>query len=129
MMTLLAKGLGKLLGSSLLSWGLVGGLLITGHQLWLARDARIATAATNKCDASWELAKANAERDQAKREVKAAQEAIESERQLTERLRDERKTISDEFAAHKAAASSDPRCLSDSVLDLLRRHGEVGGGG
>lgn len=126
MMTLLAKGLGWLFGSKLLPLGLTAGLLVTGHQLWLARDARIATAASAKCNADWELAKLTAERDKARRELAEHQEQLKREQTLTEELRHERQSIASEFAAHKAAASADPRCLSDGVLQLLG--GDAGAG-
>src|SRR5262245_56753540 len=115
MMTLLAKGLGWLLGSKLLPMGLAGALLLTGHQLWLARDNPIATAATAKCTAEQDLALAKAQLAAVRKQAQQAQDAINTERKLTEDLRHERQTIADEFAAHKAAASADPRCLSDGV--------------
>jgi hypothetical protein len=119
MMTLLAKGLGWLFGSKLLPMGLAGALLLTGHQLWLARDRRIEVAATAKCEATQELALAKAQLAAVRRQAHDAHDTIIQERKLNEDLRHERQSIAAEFAAHKAAASADPRCLSDSVLKLL----------
>lgn len=126
MMTILARALGWLFGSKLLPAGLAAGLLITGHQLWLARDTRIAAAATNKCETAQELAMTKAQLAAARKHVEAAQDAINQERKVTEDLRHERQSIAAEFAAHKAAASNDPRCLSDSVLKLLSGDGGLG---
>lgn len=120
MMTLLAKSLGWLFGSKLLPMGLAGALLVTGHQLWLARDTRIASAATAKCEDGWKLAKATAERDAARKQLEHTKAAHIQEQQLSEELRNERRKIASEFEAHKASASADPRCLSDGVLQLLR---------
>lgn len=126
MMTLLAKGLGWLLGSKLLPMGLSVALLITGHQLWLARDARLKAEGKQQCEISWELAQRTAERDQARKQLDQAKAAHIQEQQLTEELRNESRKIRDEFDAHKASASADPRCLSDSVLKLLGADGRVG---
>ena len=125
MMTLLAKGLGWLFGSKLLPLGLTGALLLTGHQLWLARDRRIEVAATAKCETGWELAKAKAERDQARQQLEQTKAAHIQEQQTTEELRHDRQKIAAEFEAHKASASADPRCLSDGVLKLLGVDGGV----
>jgi hypothetical protein len=126
MMTILAKGLGWLLGSSVLPIGLAAGLLVTGHQLWLARDQKIETAAVTRCEAEHDLAIAQAKLKAAERALEDHKGLLNDERQVTEALRHERTTIRSEFAAYKAAASSDPRCLSDGVLDLLRGHDKVG---
>lgn len=124
MMTILAKLLTGVMGSKFLPTGLIGGLLLMGHQLVLARDglmkAEAAATATQVCEADHKLAAANAERDAAKRMAAKALEAIEFERQVAEELRGERTAIKEEYDAYKMAASSDPRCLSDGVLDLLR---------
>jgi hypothetical protein len=121
MMTLLAKGLMALLGApKLLSTGLLLGALMLGHQWRLERDARLHMAGVQQCEDKHQLVAMKAERDQARRAVAAAVEAIEVEKKLTEDMRHERQTITAEFEAYKDAASSDPRCLSDGVLDLLR---------
>jgi hypothetical protein len=120
MMALLAKGLGWILGSKMLPLGLAGGLLIAVHQLWQGRDERIETAAVARCEAEHELARTRALLAAANSEAAARKAQLDDERKTTEDLRHERKAITQEFAAYKLAASSDPRCLSDSVLDLLR---------
>jgi hypothetical protein len=124
MMTILARLLTGAAGSKLLPAGLIGGLLLMGHQLVLARDARMkaeaAASAKQVCEADHKLAAMQAERDAARRVAEKAVEAIEFERQVAEELRSERVAIKGEFDAYKSSASADPRCLSDGVLDLLR---------
>jgi hypothetical protein len=129
MMTLLAKGLGWLLGSNALPLGLAGALLLVGHQWWQERDRNLELAGTRKCEDAHALALAKAERDSARQELAAYQQQLEDERRTQETLRHERETIRSEFAEYRKRASADPRCLSDGVLDLLRGHGEVGGAG
>jgi hypothetical protein len=130
MMTLLAKGLEWLVGApKLLSSGALLAMLVLGHQWWLERDARLRAEGQKVCEAEHELALARAQRDQARRVAEQAVAAIEVEKQITETLRHERQTIAREFEDYKVAASSDPRCLSDGVLDLLRGSGSMGGAG
>jgi hypothetical protein len=126
MMTLLAKGLTWALGSKLLPLGLTAGLLVVGHQWWLAHNKSIEIAATSKCEAGYQLAKMQAQLELVRKQAADAEAAIDKERKITEELRHERQSIAQEFAAHKAAASADPRCLSDGVLKLLGGDGGPG---
>lgn len=125
MMTLLAKGLQWFVGApKLLSSAAVLGLVMLAHQWWLERDARIEAQGATACHAQHELALLKAQRDVAMREAARAKESFRQQYEISEVMRNEREAIKAEFAAHKAAASDNPRCLSDSVLDLLRGPGE-----
>jgi hypothetical protein len=125
MMTLLARALTYLVGApKLLSSGALLAGLILAHQWWLERDARLKAAGAQQCQVDQRLALAEAQRDQARRVAEKAVAAIEAEKSITEELRNERHAIAQEFDAYKEAASSDPRCLSDGVLNLLRGHGQ-----
>jgi len=121
MMTLLARGLTWGLGSKLLLPALLAGLLVFGHQAWLGRDQRLRMAGKELCDKDWQIAIAKRERDATRRETEVVQELLEGERKSTERLTDDLKKLEGRFAALKETASTDPRCLSDGVLDILRR--------
>lgn len=124
MMTILAKGLSWLVGSNLIAPISLLAALVMAHQAWLARDERLRDQGEQTCQAEYQLAAMKAQRDQARHAVEAAVQAIEQEKQLTETMRNEREAIRSEFAAYKDRASSDPRCLSDGVLDLLRGSGQ-----
>jgi hypothetical protein len=127
MMTLLARALTWLVGAPKLlsSAALIGGLVLS-HQWWLERDARLKAEGAHQCQAEQQLVLMKAQRDQARHAAEEAVAAVETERQITENLRNERQSIKAEFDAYKASASSDPRCLSDGVLDLLRGSAPVG---
>src|SRR5262245_66140264 len=99
-MFLLAGALKWVLGSSkLLTLGIVGGFLIMGQQLWAARDARLKSEATAKCEASWELAQTKAKLKIVIADAKAAQDTFDLERKTTETLQNEHDKIRQEFAA------------------------------
>jgi hypothetical protein len=124
MMTFLAAAFKWVGGSKLLPAGILMSLLTLGHQVILQRDGRMkaeaAAGAKQVCEAEHTLAAVKAELGAAKRVAAKAVEAVEFERQVTEELRGERRAIKEEYDAYKVAASTDPRCLSDGVLDLLR---------
>lgn len=127
MMTIIARLLVWVSGTpKLLATGAILTIVTMGHQWWQERTTRIEAQATKTCQAEQELAVMKAERDQARKVAEKAVAAIDYEKQATEEIRNERKTIHDEFEAYKQAASSDPRCLSDGVLELLR--GDRSGG-
>jgi hypothetical protein len=127
MMTLLAGALQWLVGvPKLLSTGALLAIVILAHNWWLERDARLRDQGAQTCEAEHQLALVKAQRDVAERATLRAKAEAAQERQIAEDIRHERKTIGDEFEAYKLAASSDPRCLSDGVLDLLRGDGGLG---
>jgi hypothetical protein len=123
MMTILGKGLSWLVGSNLIAPAALLAALTLGHQWWLERDARLRSQGATQCETAHELALVKAQRDQARNAVEAAVKAAHTQEQLTETMRNERQEIATQFEAYKASASSDPRCLSDGVLDLLRGSG------
>lgn len=134
MMVLLSKLVTGLAGpyfTALTLPALILALVISLHHNFKQRDERIETAATQTCNQEWEAAIAKQERDAANASLKAAQEILEGERQINQGLRDELDKINVEYVAARerlAAVASDPRCLSDSVLDALRRRQSLGGG-
>lgn len=126
MMAALARGLSAIGGSWLTVPALIGLLIIAAHQWKENRDGRLKAEGKQQCDASWELAISREERDAAAREAKRAKDILEGERQVTERLQHDLRSLESEFAAHKANAGSDPNRLSDGVLDVLRKRHGVG---
>jgi hypothetical protein len=124
MMTILARGLQWLVGSNLIAPLSLLAALTMAHQWWLERDNRIEAQGVAVCQAEHQLALVKAQRDVAMREAAKAKENFKQQFELSEVMRNEREAIRAEFAAHKAAASDNPSCLSDSVLDLLRGPGE-----
>jgi hypothetical protein len=124
MMTILARGLQWLVGSNLIAPLSLLAALTMAHQWWLERDNRIEAQGVAVCQAEHQLAQVKAQRDVAMREAAKAKENFKQQFELSEVMRNEREAIRAEFAAHKAAASDNPSCLSDSVLDLLRGPGE-----
>jgi chromosome segregation ATPase len=100
----------------------VGLFIAIGH--WLQeREARQQAVGAQKCDATWQLATLKQERDNARNEIARQRELMESERKGNQELANELQAVRAQYAEHKAAASSDPRCLSDGVLDAIRKHG------
>jgi hypothetical protein len=126
MMTILARALVWLSGTpKLLAVGAITAIMTFAHQWWQERDARIQAQGVKTCEAEQQLLGMKAQLTQAQKVAEKAIAAIEYERQVTEELRNERQAIRREFDDYKVAASSDPRCLSDGVLDLLRGGAEV----
>jgi hypothetical protein len=98
------------------------GLLVAVHQLVLAHNERIRTGATQLCDARWESAIRQEERDAAENKARATMNILESERRTNEELRDEIDTVrGDADALRRSLTGADERCLSDGVLDALRK--------
>jgi hypothetical protein len=131
-MSLLAGGLTKILGSSLLVPGLFLGLIILAHQLVQARDERHVAQGYQTCTAEWTAETFKQQRNAANKQLAAAREIMEGDRAITEGLRHELESTRTEFAALQAKSDADAvqladlggKCLSDGVLDALRkRHG------
>lgn len=95
--------------------------LTLGHNAWLKRDARILAQGERVCDARWEAAVRAEERRQAAESAAAAQKLLETERQVTEGLNEQVMQLAAELDRVRSTSGSDPRCLSDGVLDALRR--------
>jgi len=136
MMTLLSKFFSALFGrylSSVTAPALGVGLLIAAHQIYLQREGRLRAEATNICNAGWETEIRKQERDAARASAEAAQRILVGERRVNEDLKNEMDKLTNEMqAVRTSSAGSDPRCLSDGVLnDLRRRQGSygIGGGG
>jgi hypothetical protein len=134
LMTLLSGGLSALLGrylSTLTVPALGIGLLVTGHQLYQQREARQRAEATNICNAGWETEIRKQERDVARNTAEAAQRILVGERKVNEDLRYELDKLTNEIQAVRAGSTgTDASCLSDSVLnDLRRRQGSNSPGG
>jgi hypothetical protein len=123
MMTWLSAGLSAIVGKYAATFTLpvcLFGLLLLGHQLMQQKTAREQAQATNICNAAWETAVRRQERDAARQEAIAAQELLTGERAINEGLSNDLQKLRLEVeAASAAAAGNDPRCLSDSVLDLI----------
>lgn len=120
MMALLARGLSWLVGSNILAPLSMLAALTFAHQAWLARDARLEAAGTRQCEAHNSLALVAAQRNAALAQAAQSADLLQQERKINEELTHERDKIVEDYRLAKAAASSDPRCLSDGVLDLLR---------
>jgi len=123
-MSFLASALAWLFGKGLKAFtvpALVIGLVVTLHQIVKGREERAAIAATNVCDARWEAAIRHQEREQSARREQATIRAWESERRTNEQLREEIEAVRSEADALRARAGTDGRCLSDGVLDALRK--------
>jgi hypothetical protein len=73
----------------------------------------------------WQLLAIKAERDKHKSDLQRERQMLEIERNQGKELSDELQQTRTAFAEHKASASSDPRCLSSGVLDLLRVDGSI----
>lgn len=129
MMTLLAGALQWLVGApKLLTAGALLTITLLAHQWWLERDAHLKAQGAQQCQAEYQLAGVRAQRDAALAQIARAREETLSQQTLAETLRHDRQAIADEFAAYKAAASTDPNCLSPGVLDLLRGGNGLGKG-
>lgn len=92
-----------------------------------AREERIETAATNECNAGWLLAVSKRKQREAEAEALSVRGLIEGERRLNEELTDELNKLNAQHADLSAKLSSvgDGRCLSDGMLESLRRRGHV----
>jgi hypothetical protein len=124
MMGLAASALGWLFGNGLRIFtvpALIVGLLVAVHQVVKAHNEKIATAATTLCDARWESAIRKEERDAAAARARTTMNILESERRTNEELRDEIEVARVEADALRASGSTSNNCLSDGVLDALRK--------
>lgn len=126
-MALLSRLLTGVSGSWLTMPALLLMLIVSAYQ-WKEANARALKAeGKSQCDLSWQLSLQKQRTEAAQTVARQMQEFFELERQTTEGLRHELSDIRTKFAEAKASASSDPRCLSDGVLDLLQRGAAVGG--
>lgn len=146
----LARGLSAVVGSSAITLPLaLVALLTVCHEFIKARDAKLETTATASCNNSWMLTVANKKQRDAERNAQSARELMAGERRINEGLGNELEAIrrhyaelanasAVELAAAKAKAaeptqpvvnSDAERCLSDSLLDDIRRRQELGNGG
>jgi hypothetical protein len=127
MMTWLSAGLSAIVGkyaATLTLPACLFGLLLLGHQFMRERESRQQAQATNICNAAWESQVRRQERDAARQEAVAAQELLAGERTINEGLNNDLQKLRFQVEAASAAAAGpssghDPRCLSDSVLDLI----------
>jgi hypothetical protein len=129
MMSILAKGLGAVFGkyAGTISLPLMFFVaLIMGHQWWVESKAREEAEAVNICNATWKAEVRKQERDAAQRELLSAQELLAGERLINEGLQNDLQKLRERIASvAPAAAGSDPRCLSDGVLNLLGGHERI----
>ena len=110
-----------------IAWpALITVLILTMGQLWQKRDDRLVDAGRTKCDATWQVANAEAQREAARQEAQRAQELLAEERTIMERLTNDLEQTRQKYAGY--IPGNDPRCLSDGVLDALRRRQSVDGG-
>ncbi|MBX9587917.1 MAG: hypothetical protein K2X43_01340 [Hyphomonadaceae bacterium] len=126
MMALLSRFLPSV-GSGITIPLLIITLVIVGGQLLQKRDDRLVTSGKQQCNSSWLVALSKQQRDAAKRDALRAQEILEGERAIMERLQDELKQTQEKYAGY--IPGDDPRCLSDGVLDALRRRQSMDRGG
>lgn len=122
-MGLLAKGVGWLAGPLLIPALVIAGLWLGGKYLEI-RDDRAREAGERVCYAKWDDAVRQQQREAAERKAARAMADLEAERRATEGLKDDLDRITLETDALRALAdrSTDGRCLSDGVLEELRRY-------
>lgn len=103
---------------------LVIALLWFGGQYLQMRDQRAMQEGERACDARWEAAIRQQEQEAAARRLEQARAELEAERRVTEDLRGELDRITVETNALRELVdrAGDGRCLSDGVLDELRRY-------
>lgn len=99
---------------------LLFGMLFSAHQAVKARDARLLHEGERKCDAAWESQIRSEERAAAERDRAAARSLLETERQTGEEMRNEITLLNKELDSLRNR-SADERCLSDGVLDTLKK--------
>lgn len=105
------------------------GFLVSLHNNWLARDERLRNEGKQLCEAGWQDAIRKEERAAAEKRAASMASILESERALGESLRHELHKLETESMELRAkAAGGDARCLSDGVLDNLRKRQQGGGG-
>lgn len=128
MMTLLARiGMGAM-GPWLVPL-LIVGILTTGGLAIKARDTRIATAATNACNAGWEKKIRDEERALAANAIREAQELAANTANTAERLQHDLDDAKQRNATLEAGASADPNCAPAGMLDALQGRWDAGRGG
>ncbi len=122
-MGLLAKGLQLIIGPLLVPILILAGLWLGGQYLE-ARETAARLAGERACDARWEAAIRQQEQEAAARRLEQARAELEAERRVTEDLRGELDRIMLETNALRELVdrAGDGRCLSDGVLDELRRY-------
>jgi hypothetical protein len=98
---------------------LIIAVFLMGGKLWERRDDRLTQAGAQQCDATWRVAQANAELEAVRRQATRAIEAAEERQRIMEGLHNELEQTRQKYAGY--IPSDDPRCLSDGVLDTLRR--------
>jgi ABC-type transporter Mla subunit MlaD len=121
MMAFLARAITGITGSSLTMPALVVTAIVLAHQIVKSHDNEQKAVGKAQCDADWVIATTQNERDAAIESAARAQEMLKQERGLMEKLRDDLQRTHEKYASYRP--SDDPSCLSDSVLDLLRRNG------
>ena len=137
-MMMLLSGLLAQLTGPLLKWVTVPLLrlaaLTFAKVAWDKRDARIMLAGEQVCDARWRAGVRAQEKADADRAVSAVNQILTNERNTMEVMRDSIQLQSEEInrlrlASAAAPAAGGPNCLSDSVLDALRKRQGSGSGG
>jgi hypothetical protein len=130
MMTLLSLAFTQLAGPLFRTVALpmlIMALLVTSHQLVKARDAGLVRKGEKICDARWEEQVRQQERTAAEGRIRIAQQYLDTERETTNDLRLQIGQAQEDLEAmRKAGGGGDSRCLSDGMLDALRRR--EGGG-
>ena len=95
--------------------------LIFAKAAWDKRDARLLKQGEMICDARWEENVRQQEREAAASNAAASQRILESERQTSEALREQVSRLNEEMDGLRANSGTDSKCLSDGVLDALRK--------
>lgn len=94
---------------------------------WDKRDARLLRQGEMVCNTRWEAAvRAEEQRSAAERHALLLGQ-VKAERDSREGLQDELNEAMRVIASLRAGAGTDPRCLSDGVLDALRKGGGAKG--
>jgi len=114
-------------GSSLTIPVLIVGLLMMWHQRTESKEAGLRNEGKLACNQDWLVARSKQEQEAARRDAEQAMEILAEERKITEGLNHELEKTRSKYAGY--IPGNDPRCLSDGVLDALRRRQSVGSGG
>jgi len=97
------------------------GSLTLGKIAWDKRDARIMREGELVCTIEWEKVVREQEKRTAELRLGVVQSILEHERKTAGALTDENNRIKGELDALRATAGTDGKCLSDGVLDALRK--------
>lgn len=134
--TLLGKLVGPWLKGVMLP-ALIISLITAVHQVVQARaaekkahDAALVAHGRQQCFAEVELASARAEINVERALAAAARAESQSTTTMLDEVRDNARKLDEELAVYRSAAAvADQRCLSDGVLELVRRYGAGQGNG